>query len=44
MDEEIKNLIIHDKCGLPVELCECPDAPVVYDSEKDIFVDRSNEL
>ena len=30
--------IIHNKCGLPVELCTCPDADVKYDWEKDIFI------
>ena len=30
--------IIHNKCGLPVELCECPDAAVIYDWETDMFV------
>lgn len=33
-------LIIHTPCGLPVELCTCPNARVVYDWEKDAFVDR----
>ena len=27
--------IIHTKCGLPVELCVCDDAPVLYDWEQD---------
>ena len=30
-------LIIHDKCGLPVEMCECSDAPVKYNSGTDRF-------
>jgi len=30
--------IIHDKCGLPVELCECPDAEVRYCPDHDRFV------
>ena len=34
---ELENLIIHDKCGLPVELCKCEDAPVKYNSETDKF-------
>jgi len=25
---EIMNVIIHDGCELPIELCECKDAPV----------------
>ena len=33
-------LIIHDGCGLPVELCECADAPVRYDFESDAFVEQ----
>ena len=33
-----RELIIHDKCGLPVELCECPDAEVRYDKERGVFV------
>ena len=40
MDEyasEHDNLIVHDKCGLPVELCECPDAPVKYNWDTDMF-------
>lgn len=34
-------LIIHDKCGLPVELCECPGARVTYDFNKDMFYDHA---
>ena len=34
----------HNKCGLPVELCTCPDARVVYDQETDMFVDRGEEF
>lgn len=34
-------IIIHNTCGLPVELCDCPDAPVKYDFESDIFKDIS---
>jgi len=36
-------LIIHNKCGLPVELCICPDAPVTYDWENDIFIERGED-
>ena len=25
--------IIHDECGLDVELCVCPDAPYYWDHE-----------
>jgi len=39
-NDYIELSIIHDKCGLPVELCTCPDAPVYYDWEKGVFVDR----
>lgn len=39
---EINNLIIHNKCGLPVELCECTDSEVFYDSEEDVFVERKS--
>jgi hypothetical protein len=38
-----EQLIIHDKCGLPVELCECPDAEVKYDYETDKFIDQKTE-
>jgi hypothetical protein len=34
-------LIIHDGCGLPVELCECPDAEVRYDPVMDMFVEQT---
>lgn len=33
-----ESLAIHNPCGLPVELCECKDAPVKYDWERDVFV------
>ena len=33
------SLIIHNKCGLPVELCVCPDARVKYDGITDTFID-----
>jgi len=42
-DDGRDKLIIHDKCGLPVELCECSDAEVVYDPELDCFVDRGED-
>ena len=41
-NEEIKDLIIHDKCGLPVELCDCPDATVKYNWDKDVFEVKPN--
>jgi len=34
---EIKQLIIHDPCGLPIEFCECPDAELKYDWDTDTF-------
>ena len=37
MENARDKLIIHDTCGLPVELCECPDATVRYDSDNDVF-------
>ena len=29
--------IIHNKCGLPVELCECEDAEIVWNEDKKVF-------
>lgn len=34
MDE----IIIHEDCGLPVELCECDNSPIFYDWENDVFI------
>lgn len=39
----ISSLVIHKKCGLPVELCECPDAPVKYDSDNDTFIEKDKK-
>ena len=39
-EEENDNLIIHNDCGLDIELCVCPDAPYYWDSEKDCIVER----
>lgn len=36
----VEILIECKKCGLPIELCECPDAKVRYDWETDRFVIR----
>ena len=36
-DREMESLIIHNSCGLPVELCECVDAQVKYNFETDMF-------
>lgn len=36
----IDEIPVHDACGLPAELCTCPDAPVVWDNERGVFVDR----
>ncbi len=40
---DCEDLLIHEKCGLPVEVCDCPDSPVFYDWENDVFVDRCPE-
>jgi len=34
MGEEEWTQIIHKECGLPVEFCECPDAPIKIIEEK----------
>jgi hypothetical protein len=34
----IDSLIIHNKCGLPIEFCECEDAQVYYDWEIHRFI------
>ena len=34
-----KSLIIHNKCGLPVEFCECKDAEVKYNWETGMYED-----
>ena len=41
---DFPELIIHDACGLPVELCTCFDAPVKYDSDLDRFIDESDYM
>jgi hypothetical protein len=38
-DGQITELLIHNKCGLPVELCICADARLVYDWDDDVFID-----
>ncbi len=30
--------IIHSRCGLPAELCDCPDAEIVYDWDRDTWI------
>ena len=35
------NVIFHDKCELPIELCECKDAPV---SVSDDFIKDKQKL
>lgn len=32
---------IHNACGLPAELCVCPDAPVKYDPETGLYRDMT---
>jgi len=32
-----KRLIIHTPCGLPIELCECPNAELKYNWDTDTF-------
>ncbi len=34
------NLIIHDKCGLDVELCVCPDSKFYWDKDKGCLIER----
>lgn len=41
-DREIESLIIHNNCGLPVELCECADAQVKYDFKTDMFEESNS--
>lgn len=31
--------IIHDECGLNIELCVCPDADIKYDHETGLYID-----
>lgn len=40
----IKEQIIHNDCGLPVELCECENANIVYDWERDIFIVKDKDV
>ena len=44
MKEKEKNweMPIHNKCGLPVELCKCEDAEVVWDEKLGKYVDVLN--
>jgi len=42
-EDTIGPIPVHDACGLPVELCTCPDAPVVWDNELGVYVDRTKE-
>ena len=41
--EDRRDLIIHEACGLPVELCECPGAQIIYNWEADEFVELEQE-
>lgn len=38
--DPMDQMIVHTPCGLPIELCECPDAKLRYDSELDAFVEN----
>lgn len=45
-DEEIDKMnqeIIHDGCGLNVELCVCPDATIKLDEENNVFIVKRQE-
>jgi len=35
--DEITELIIHDDCGLPIELCKCNVVEVIYDEDTDLY-------
>ena len=42
--EELPNEYpVHDKCGLPVELCRCHNADVVYDEKTGKYIDRRDK-
>ena len=41
--EESDKIPIHNKCGLPVELCKCPDARIVFDDDTGEYVDTEPE-
>ena len=41
-NREIESLIIHNNCGLPVELCECVGAQVKYNFETDMFEESTS--
>jgi hypothetical protein len=43
MENEDWIIPIHDACGLPAELCVCPDAPVKFDPETGMFIDMRKE-
>ena len=34
---------IHNKCGLPVELCQCPDARIVFDNDTGKYIDKGKK-
>ena len=36
----VEVLIQCKHCGLPAELCECPNAEVGYDFERDVFFEK----
>jgi len=42
-EDGLDTLIIHNKCGLPIEFCECPDATIKYDWDKGVFNVKEKE-
>ena len=40
----MSDLIIHDECGLDIELCVCPDAPFYWDNDKGCIVERKKPV
>ena len=43
MEEEHDNLIIHDECGLDIELCVCPDSKFYWDNENRCIKERATK-
>ena len=38
---QCSKLVIHEKCGLDIELCDCPDSKFYWDSENDCIRERT---